>query len=320
MSEVDDRLLKLMDGVAATVGKDVLKLASKGFERRPCASFGLPSLDHLLNGGIPHGTMVELWGPPGSGKSTLSLHLLANQIKNNNIALILDAENKLDPVLARNLGVDLSVHPYAQTNEAEKAFQIIQAAASNMNPGDVILVDSIAALATKAMLDGEMTDKFYGGNAGVLSLGIKKILEVVSTHGVIVIFINQLRQKMGVVYGPNEDTPCGNAVKFHVNVRMEVRKGQLIKEGDNVLGQESKVKICKSGHCASFQSVDLNLYFGKGFCKYQSLADLAIRQNIVEKRGMWLVYNEQKYQGINKFLDALTTEEFYNEIMSKVTI
>lgn len=319
--QLEDRLAKLIDGVGKDVGKNAVKLVTNGFDRRPCASFGLPSVDRMLNGGIPEGTIVDLHGLPGSGKTTLALHLLANQVKNNKIALIVDAEHKIDPILAKTIGLDLSKHPYSQPETAEDAFDIIFSASNNMSAGDVILVDSAAALVPKAMIDGDMEQKFMGGNSIVVSQGIKKVLHSVSSHGVILIFINQIRQKIGVFYGPNTDTPCGMALKFHANARLEVSKGSLIEENGVKTGQMVTIKTVKTSHCAPFQSLSIPLYFGKGFDRLQSELDLAITQNVINQAGPWYSYGDNKWQGIaNLRATLLENESLRQEIASKLEI
>ena len=318
---VESRLANLIDKVSSEVGKNSIKLVSAGFERRPCAPFGIPSVDHLLNGGIPEGTIVDVFGAPGSGKSTICLHLLANQVKRNKIALIVDAEHKLDPMLAKTIGLDMSKHPYSQPETAEEAFDIIFAAANNMSAGDVILVDSAAALVPKAVIDGDMEQKFMGGNSIVMSQGIKKVLHAVSTHGVILLFINQIRQKIGVFYGPTTDTPCGMALKFHANARIEVTKGQLIQRDNLNVGQMVTVKTIKTSHCAPFQSVVVPLYFGTGFDILQSEIDLALSQGIIVQAGAWYSYGEHKWQGVSNVYDTLKgNETLRQEIVSKLTI
>lgn len=317
--ELNDRLGNLIDAVGKDVGKDVIKLVSSGFERRPCAASGIPSLDRLLNGGLPEGTLVDLYGPEGSGKTTLALHFLANQIRRNRIAFIVDAEHKLDPLLASKIGVDLSKHPLTQPATAEEAFEIIFSASENMQPGDIILVDSAAALVPKAMIEHSMDQKFMGGNSIVVSQGLKKILHTVSVHGVIVIFINQLREKIGVMFGNPETTPCGRALKYHSNAIIEVRKTGFIKEGENTIGQTVSVKTVKTSHCPPFQTVELKLKFGEGFDWLDSTIQLAFAQGVLERKGPWIYYKEEKWQGEANLYNALLIgdslkAELYNQL------
>ncbi len=316
----DDRLDNVLDLVAKRVGKGKLNLMAKGFERRPCIGFNLPSLDRALNGGLCRGTMNELFGPEGGGKTTLALTSLGNSKKNSKIVVIIDAEQKLDPLLSSKLGVDLTVCPLAQTSCAEEAFDIMDSALDGLGEDDCILVDSIASLVPRSHVEGGIDASFYGGNSVIVSNGVNLIKDKVAKKGVIVIFINQIREKIGVTYGSNETTPGGHARLHAEETRIEVRRCGFIKDGGTIIGQEVAVKIVKSTHCSPYTVTKLKLYFGNGFSKESSLIDLALEQGVILQAGAWYNYNDKKYQGEKSLIDLISVEEAYNEMLSKVKI
>lgn len=317
---VDKTLEDLLDRVNKSAGKGSLHLLSKGFERSPSNEFGLPSLDSVLNGGVVRGTFLMLSGAEGGGKTTLGLTLMGNNIAKGNKGVVLDAEHKLDPVMARNLGVDLSNIPFGQPDTCEKCFKIIDAAVDGLSAGDMILVDSIASLTPEAYFESGIDGDNYAGNSKEVSRGIHLTKDKVSKAGVIVILINQVREKLGVVYGSNITTPGGRMLKHSAETNMEVNKGPLIKDGETVIGQEVNVKLVKSGHAAPYVTINLELYFGKGFSKTSSLLDLAKKQGIIGGVPGWPEFNGKRYHGNAALIDYLSTQEGYADVLAKVKI
>lgn len=309
----------LLDKVSKEVGKGKLRLLSKGFERQECNSFGLPNLDNVMAGGIVFGTIVELAGVEGSGKSSLALTLMGNSLLQGRKVIVLDAEHKLDPTLAQNLGVDLSTVPFAQPESAEECFKIIDSSLDCLGRGDVILIDSVAALTPESHFEGGFDKEQYCGNSKEISKGINLLRPKLGRVGANLILINQYREKVGVFYGSNLTTVGGRNLKYSAECRMEISRGSLIKEGDKSIGQLVTVKVIKSAHSMPFVTAGLTLYFGKGFDKTKSLLDLAISQGIIERTGAWYVYSGNKYHGEVQLIEFLTNGG-YKEILEKVKI
>ena len=258
-------------------------------------STGSLSLDLALGvGGLPKGRIVEIYGPESSGKTTIALHAIAEAQKQGGICGFIDAEHALDPVYARNIGVDIDNLYISQPDSGEQALEICDTMVRS-GAIDVIVIDSVAALVPKKEIEGEMGDSVVGLQARLMSQALRKLTAQISKSNCVVIFINQLREKVGVLYGNPETTTGGRALKFYSSVRMEVRKsGDSIKQGTDIIGSHVKIKISKNKVAPPFKSVELDIMFGKGISREGDLLDVAAKEDIVEKSGAWYAYKGEK--------------------------
>ncbi|MBE6851298.1 MAG: recombinase RecA [Ruminococcus sp.] len=281
---------------------------------------GSMTLDLALGvGGVPRGRIVELYGPESSGKTTVALHIIAEAQKMGGEAAFIDVEHALDPKYARALGVDIDNLLVAQPDSGEQALEIAEALVRS-GAIDVLVVDSVAAMTTKAEIDGEMGDNHVGQLARLMSQAMRKLTSVVSKTGCVAIFINQIREKIGVMYGNPETTPGGRALKFYATVRMDVRKGETLKDGGVPIGNRMKVKIVKNKVAPPFRECEFDNIYGKGISRDGEVLDLAVDLEIIKKSGSWFSYNGQKLgQGRDNVKQYLMdNDDFRKEVEAKI--
>jgi recombination protein RecA len=272
----------------------IMKMGQKETVETEVVSTGSLGLDIALGiGGLPRGRIIEIYGPESSGKTTLALHVLAEAQKKGGTCAFIDAEHALDPSYARKLGVNLNDLLISQPDAGEQALEICDTLVRS-GAVDVLVVDSVAALVPRAELEGEMGDSHVGLHARLMSQALRKLTGSVSKSKTIVIFINQIRMKIGVMFGNPETTTGGNALKFYASVRMEIRRVGAIKDRDEVVGNQTRVKVVKNKLAPPFKVVDFDIMYGEGISKTGELIDLGVKANVVEKSGAWFSYNSTR--------------------------
>lgn len=309
-AEKEDPRLKILEdtmyGIEKTYGKGaIMKLGDGVINKIESISTGSVSLDFALGiGGVPRGRIVEIYGPESSGKTTVCLHTIAEAQKKGGIAAFIDAEHALDAQYARRLGVDVNNLLLSQPDYGEQALEIVDTLVRS-NALDIIVIDSVAALVPRSEIEGEMGDAQMGVQARLMSQALRKITGAVSRSKTCVIFTNQLRSKIGVMFGSPETTTGGNALKFYASLRMDIRRIAAIKDGQDVVGNRTKVKVVKSKVAPPFKQVEFDILYNEGISKSGELIDLGVEHGIVKKGGAWFTYGEDRFQGREQFRTQL---------------
>jgi recombination protein RecA len=284
----------------------VLRLGSESFAQIPVISSGSISIDSALGvGGFPRGRVVEIYGPESSGKTTITLQVIAEAQRAGGVAAFIDAEHALDPIYARKLGVDVENLLVSQPDHGEQALEITAALVAS-GAVDVVVIDSVAALVPKAELEGEMGDSHMGLHARLMSQALRKLTGISAKTNTCLVFINQVREKIGVMFGNPETTTGGRALKFYASVRLEIRRTGPIKDGEKIIGNRTKVKVVKNKVAPPFREAEFDILYGEGASKEGDLIDIGVRENLIEKNGSWFSYRGERIgQGRDNARDFL---------------
>ena len=320
MAEKNKTLTMAIDQIERQYGKgSIMKMNDQTSVNYSSISTGALSLDFSIGSGIPKGRIIEIYGPESSGKTTLTLHIVSEAQKAGGSAAFIDAEHALDPVYAKNIGINVDELLISQPDSGEQALDIAETLVKS-GALDVIVIDSVAALVPKAELDGDIGDTHVGLQARLMSQALRKLTGIVSKSKTSVIFINQIRHKIGVMFGSPETTSGGNALKFYSSVRLDIRRIAQIKDGDQVVGNRTKVKVVKNKVGPPFRLTEFDIMYGKGISYEGDLLDLALKGNIIEKTGSWFSYSDQKIgQGREKVKRLLLEDKkLKKEIEKKV--
>ncbi len=319
-SEKDKALEQVLNDIEKQFGKGaIMKLGESKHMEVDVVPSGSLSLDLALGvGGYPKGRIIEIYGPESSGKTTFALHAIAEVQKTGGRAAFIDAEHALDPAYAKNLGVDINELLLSQPDTGEQALEICEALVRS-EAVSIIVIDSVAALVPQAEIDGEMGDSHVGLQARLMSQALRKLSGAINKTKTICIFINQLREKVGIMFGNPETTPGGRALKFYSTIRLEVRKGEAIKIGENIIGNRTNIKVVKNKVAPPFKTAAVDIMYGEGVSKEGELIDLAASANIIEKSGAWFSYNGEKIGQGKENVKILLKEkrELFDEIEAK---
>lgn len=310
MSSDRDTKLKILEDTISNIEKahgkgSIMKLGDGVINKVEAIPTGAISLDNILGiGGVPRGRIVEIYGPESSGKTTLCLHIIAEAQKRGGLAAFIDAENALDLGYAKKLDVDVNNLLLSQPDYGEQALEIVDTLVRS-NALDIIVIDSVAALVPRAEIEGDMGDPHMAIQARLMSQALRKLTGAINRSKTCVIFTNQLRSKIGVMFGNPETTTGGNALKFYASLRMDIRRIAAIKDGQNVIGNRTKVKIVKSKVAPPFKEVEFDILYNEGISKAGDLIDIAVNTDIIKKSGAWFTYGEDRYQGREQFRTML---------------
>ena len=326
MANANEEKKKALDAAIAKLEKDfgkgaVMKLGDSGAHVNvETVPTGCLSLDLALGlGGVPKGRIIEVYGPESSGKTTVALHMIAEVQKRGGIAGFVDAEHALDPVYAKNIGVDIDELYISQPDSGDQALEIAETMVRS-GAMDIIVIDSVAALVPRQEIEGDMGDSHVGMQARLMSQALRKLTPVISKSNCVVIFINQLREKVGVMFGNPETTTGGRALKFYASVRMDVRRIETLKQSGEMVGNRTRIKIVKNKIAPPFKEAEFDIMFGKGISKSGDILDLAANCDVVKKSGAWYAYEGEKIgqgrENAKSFLEA--NPEIMDEIEKKV--
>lgn len=325
MANIDMDKMKAIESAMGQIEKQfgkgsIMKLGEHSSLNVDAISTGSLDLDIALGiGGVPRGRIIEIYGPESSGKTTVALHISAEAQKRGGAVAFIDAEHALDPSYARNVGVDTENLIVSQPDTGEQGLEITEALVRS-GAIDVVVVDSVAALVPRAEIEGEMGDSHVGLQARLMSQALRKLTGTINKSNCIVIFINQLREKVGVMFGNPETTTGGRALKFFASVRMEIRKGEAIKDGTNILGNKTNIKIVKNKVAPPFKTAEVEIIYGEGISRLGEIVDLAVAADIIHKSGAWFSYEGNKIgQGRENTKEFLkNNSELLAEIEAKV--